>query len=87
MTSADAIVHIEGIRDVMMAHKKQGIEWIGVHADVEPVFDRHRGINTVDFHIALCQLVNQDLKLPFSFYISPAKLGNIFNGMATCSPD
>jgi len=55
-----------------------------ISIDAEPVFLGNKDgvrFNTVPFHAALIERVNQELRLPVSMYMSPAKLGNRTNGM------
>ncbi|CDW91369.1 UNKNOWN [Stylonychia lemnae] len=77
----DANIIFGNLKKCQDIHKQSGIHWSSVQIDAEPVFDSSSGLNNVDFLIYLGNLINNQLRLPFTIYFSPAKFGNKQNGI------
>jgi len=60
-----------------------------ISIDAEPVYNWNTNaakiVNSIDFHIRLIQLINTNLGLPVSVYMSPAKIAN-YQGIITRNP-
>jgi hypothetical protein len=55
--------------------------------DAEPVYDIRNNINILPFLTDFIKLINETIPgLPVSFYVSPAKFGNVSNGLVENAP-